>query len=128
MEHARPGDPLDRRSCGDGHGQRIGEQVLALAIVPRHVITVDGVAIEITFAVHHGEQRSPIWKAYCFRSADEVAAFDDHSHDLTLELVAAAPDDPGAGDTAGDTGVRCGSISASRRGLGYWRSHPSVRR
>ncbi len=30
---------------------------------------------------------SVLWKAYCFRSADEAVAYDDHTDDLTPELV-----------------------------------------
>ena len=30
---------------------------------------------------------SLLWKAYCFRSEEEAAAFDNHSHDLTPQLV-----------------------------------------
>jgi hypothetical protein len=32
---------------------------------------------------------SVLWKAYCFETAEAAASYDDHSHDLTPDMVTA---------------------------------------
>ncbi len=59
--------------------------VLALADETTWQVRYDGRVLQ---SWHWDAVRlSLLWKGYCFRSADEAAAFDDHSDDLTLAMV-----------------------------------------